>query len=560
MGTAGEADVSTTPEEDMTTEPPVDAGGSGGDAGADLPPEEDLAEPDMVEPDMVEPDMVEPDMVEPDMGEPDMGEDEPPVLNLVEPGRHRMTPRRDIFLMGSVLDDGPVESVTVQAAQGDLIVEVDDQGSFAQWVPLVPGLNHITVEVTDAAGQVDQEEVEVYFGHRISVGNSQAAFLRSDGLYTWGRNELGQLGNGSLQGSGYGEDPETSQLPARYKLDRQRIVSVVTRQTFMIALDELGQVLTWGSNSDGQLGYASEQDCGSRGDSPCRREPTVVPDVSGVVAVQAGFKHSMALLEDGSVLTWGSNADGQLGYTTEETGSAQPAPVPGVTDVVQLAAGANCSYALTADGRVYAWGENNKGQLGLGASDGEAHTAPALIPGLEGVVAIAAGNRTGYALLADGTLRAWGQNHAGQVGNGQEGDDVPAPATVMTLDDQGQSVALGGVENIAADGFVAVALNDQGQMWTWGLGSLGQLGQGYLEDGERDLDSRAVASPVALTPEEVQEFATIEVEAGAGGPTLALTADSELLGWGWSFRGSMGLEGAIDAWAYSAPIILFSQP
>ncbi len=183
-----------------------------------------------------------------------------------------------------------------------------------------------------------------------------------------------------------------------------------------------------------------------------------------------------------------------------------------------------------------------------------------MIPSLEGVVAIAAGNRTAYALLADGTLYAWGQNHAGQVGDGNSGDDVLSPVEVIAHNENGEPQTLTNIQNIAADGFVAMALDTQGQVWTWGLGSLGQLGQGYLEDGERDLENLANPSIINLTPQEFEEFAIHEIEVGAGGPAMALTIDGELLGWGWSFRGSMGLEGALDAWAYSSPLVLFSQP
>ncbi len=316
-----------------TTAPtPDDMGGTGQD---DISEQPDTSSPDMAQPsqDLSEEEEEEPDIPSPDMGHdtendiadtPDLPENQAPVLVLSSAMRPHMTPRRDFLLEGIVQDEDSTPNVTVHSPAGDVEVEVDAQGAFSQWIPLSPGLNLLDVQARDQEGLQSSQTLEVYFGHRISVGNSQGAYLREDGLHTWGRNELGQLGNGTLQGSGYGEDPETSQWPARYQLPRQRMLSIVTRQTFMIALDEQGQILTWGSNSDGQLGYEAEEDCGSRGNSLCRSTPTQVPDIADAIAVQAGFNHSMVLLQDGTVLTWGSNSDGQLGYASEEETQLTP--------------------------------------------------------------------------------------------------------------------------------------------------------------------------------------------------------------------------------------------
>ena len=186
------------------------------------------------------------------------------------------------------------------------------------------GQNAIDLHLTDAAGNATDETVEVYFGHRIGVGNSQAVALRDGVVHTWGRNELGQLGNGTLEGSGYGEDPETSSLPARYTLEVASVVSVVTRQTFMVALQAGGTVLTWGSNGSGQLGRETASDCGSNGTSACGRTPEPVVGLTDVVAVQAGFEHTLVLHADGSVSSFGSNEFGQLGRPGDP---ATPAPV-----------------------------------------------------------------------------------------------------------------------------------------------------------------------------------------------------------------------------------------
>ena len=262
----------------------------------------------------------------------------------------------------------------------------------------------------------------------------------------------------------------------------------------------------------------------------------------------------MVLLDDGTVMSWGSNASGQLGYATLEETSLMPTAIPDLTGVVQLAAGSDASFALTEDGQVFGWGENDRGQLGLGSADEDPHETPTLVPDLSGVVQIAAANTTTFALLDDGTVVSWGRNHTGQAGIGLEGDDVLVPTQVLVAEGE----PLSNIDNIAGDGFVGLALDDQGIVYAWGLGSLGQLGQGYLMGGERDLDDRLYASAVAVDDVDSDLFDIVEIEVGAGGPGLALGLEPNLFGWGWSFRGSLGLEGAINAWAYSAPLLVFA--
>ncbi|MEM9861136.1 MAG: Ig-like domain-containing protein [Myxococcota bacterium] len=467
----------------------------------------------------------------------------------LEPVRSQTTGRQ-LRLAGTATDDGQV-SVRVEDGTRDMDAEVDDSGAFAATLRLRPGPNTLRVVAEDDAGNVSDVQVEVYYGRRVSVGNSQSVFLQGDARLTWGRNELGQLGNGTLQGSAYGDDPETAELPARYSEARAGVVSVVTRQTFMLALHEDGRVDAWGSNDEGQLGYDTVADCGSRSDTPCSRSAGTVPGLSDVVAIEAGYDHGLALHADGTISGWGSDALGQL--ARPEGAATTAARITALTNVVELAAGVDSTYALDSSGSVWAFGGNRNGQLAIGRADTERHPAPTRVAGLSEVRAITSANRTAYALLADGRLMGWGQNNAGQVGNGDDtGEDVTEPAFVLT----GSGEPLEDVVAVAADGFVAVAQDREGQLYAWGLGALGQLGQGLAGDGEPDLENRFSASEVAIDDADRAAFDVVEFEVGAGGPVLALTRAGNLFGWGWSFRGSLGLEGALDAWAYSSPLLV----
>lgn len=484
---------------------------------------------------------------------------QPPALELLTPRAGRMTPVRRIRLAGTATDDVALLELVADLGGAPIPIEVEDDGSFDVPLDLAPGDNQGVLVARDEAGNETELAIDVYFGHRISVGNSQSAFLRDGVLLTWGRNEQGQLGNGTLEGSGYGDDPRTSMLPVRYELPAPELVSVVTRQAFMIALRDDGQVLTWGSNSDGQLGYLAESDCGASGTSPCRRDPTPVPGITGAIAVAAGYRHSLVLLEDGTVISFGDNTHGQLGRPTPDASTEEPALVESLSGVIQVAAGSDCSFALTETGQVHAWGENDRGQLGLGMADALPHPTPTPVPGLADVAELAAANTTTFARLHDGTVWSWGRNHTGQAGIGDEsGGEILVPTAVVVQTPGGTTEPLAGTSNIAGDGFVGLSLSPEAELMAWGLGSLGQLGQGYLDDGTRDLEARWVASPVWVDPSIAMIFDVVELEVGAGGPAMALTSSGDLFGWGWSFRGSLGLEGAIDAWAYSAPFLVLA--
>jgi alpha-tubulin suppressor-like RCC1 family protein len=166
-------------------------------------------------------------------------------------------------------------------------------------------------------------------------------------------------------------------------------------------------VVGWGENQDGQV---------------------TIPSLAGVVAIAAGYKHSLALVSNGSVVGWGDNSSGQ---------TAVPS---GLTEVIAIAAGYSHSLALKNDGTVVAWGRNVEGQS----------TVPS---GLKGVKAIATGKNHNLALKNDGTVVAWGNNYMGQT-------TVPN--------------GLSGVTAIAAGGSHSLALKDDGTVVAWGDNSVGQ--------------------------------------------------------------------------------------
>lgn len=304
-----------------------------------------------------------------------------------------------------------------------------------------------------------------------------------------------------------------------------------------IAVRTDGSVLTWGDNEAGQLGLGTVDAVN------VRRPPAVVPGATGVVAAAAGEAFSLVLLADGSVMSWGANGEGQLGHgppgVLPRPGQAMP-PVPaparvvGLDRVTQIAAGARFALALREDGTVMAWGDGQLGALGDGKGTGSgSHYAvpfPRPVSGLAGVTAIAAGSAFGLALLQDGSLRGWGANEYGQLGD----DAADFKATPVTLS------ALSDVASIHAAGRTGLARLRSGTVVAWGRNDCGLLGA-----SDTKLPKSARPVPIAGLA-GVQQVAASSTACHA----LALLGDGTVRGWGnnnFSQLGSGPATGALVA-------------
>ncbi len=179
----------------------------------------------------------------------------------------------------------------------------------------------------------------------LPVAPAAAAPSPPGAAHSWGGNAFGELGAGT-------NTPRTSPGPVVGLSD---IVDVHAGREHVVSLRAGGTVVTWGSNQMGQLGI------GANGGA--RSSPVAVPSLSNVTMVSTGHYHSMALLADGSVWTWGYNYAGMLGDGTT-TSRNQPVRVSGSRTYTYVAAGRDMSYAVATDGTVWAWGLNGDGQLG----------------------------------------------------------------------------------------------------------------------------------------------------------------------------------------------------
>jgi alpha-tubulin suppressor-like RCC1 family protein len=197
-----------------------------------------------------------------------------------------------------------------------------------------------------------------------------------------------------------------------------------------------------------------------------------------VTAIAAGDLHGLALKSDGSVWAWGFNYYGQVGNGNSGNNVLAPVRVSGLNGVVAISAGHGSftSYAVKADGTVWAWGYDGLGQLGNGTSDENAHSLPVKVSNLTGVVALGAGSSHALAVRSDGTVRAWGSNQYSQLGATTAATctsyHFPCSMTPVRVQN------LTGVSAVTGGGNFSLALESDGSVWGWGENGYGQLANG----------------------------------------------------------------------------------
>jgi alpha-tubulin suppressor-like RCC1 family protein len=314
----------------------------------------------------------------------------------------------------------------------------------------------------------------------------------------WGRNNDGQLGDGTVI--------SRSQM-SRISGITQPLISAAMGEGHGLAVINSGQVYTWGDNYFGQLGD---------GTTASHDTPAILTGLTGIIQVAAGDGHSLALKSDGTVWAWGGNQSGQLGDGTTVNRSA-PVQIPGLANIVQVVAGARHSAALDKNGAVWVWGSNEFGQLGGGAAIANSST-PIALTGLgttSSVSKLVSGRQFLLALKVDGTVWAWGDNHAGQLGVG----------TTSTVTLPQLNPTLSGIKALAAGSDHAVALDGNGTVWVWGANDSGQLGNGT---------NVASATPVSLGLTGVQAVA-----AGYD-QVVVINSAGALEAWGLNTFGQLG--------------------
>lgn len=290
-----------------------------------------------------------------------------------------------------------------------------------------------------------------------------------------------------------------------------------------VLLQSDGTVWAWGINNFGQLG---------NGTTIASATPVRVQGLTSVKAIAAGEHFTVALREDGTVWTWGFNGQGQLGNNTQvnallpvQAGTAGNY----LTGIVAVAAGREHSVALCEDGTVRTWGRNLNGQLGDGSTSRRLLPVQVVVSSaplvyLDNVRAVAAGAEHTIALKNGGTVWAWGANANGRLGDGTTTTRFMPVQVVHTLN---PITYLGNVQAVTAGTAHTLALGANGRIWAWGANGSGQLGNGTTAQ--------------RITPVELGSIDNVNFIAAGGDHSLALKNDGTVWAWGNNFHGQLGI-------------------
>ncbi len=276
------------------------------------------------------------------------------------------------------------------------------------------------------------------------------------------------------------------------------------------ALDD-GTARCWGRNTLGNLGSGDDDD-----------DPHPVPEpvvgLDGVVELVSGFFSTCVARGDGSMSCWGSNFFGELGdgTTTDSYTPVDVVGLSGVHDGPSIATGKHHSCGVRSDGTVKCWGDNAEGQIGDGTLVDR--TSATLVGGLTGAIAVEAGGYHSCAVLDDGTARCWGRNASGELGDdGASGIRSTAPVVVQGLDDATQ---------LAAAEESTCAIRSDGTAACWGNNAFGQLGDGTYTSSDVPVVVSGLTNAIAIDAAQYQVCAL-----GSGGGVKC---------WGSNANGQLG--------------------
>jgi alpha-tubulin suppressor-like RCC1 family protein len=284
---------------------------------------------------------------------------------------------------------------------------------------------------------------------QVSAGGHTAAVKTNGTLWTWGCNIAGQLGYGTTNRS----SPGTTEGGGADWCQ-------VSAGGHTAAVKTNGTLWTWGCNTCGQLGDGS---------TTSRLSP-VTPAGGGTdwCQVSAGNRQTAAVKQDGTLWTWGCNAQGQLGTGNTTNRTSPGTTAGGGTNWCQASAGRYHTAAVKQDGTLWTWGSNPDGRLGDGSTTSRSSPGTTAGGGTDWSQ-VSAGCIHTAAVKTNGTLWTWGNNGSGQLGAGST-TSRSSPGTT----------AGGGTDwcQVSAGDAHTAAVKTNGTLWTWGCNTCGQLGNG----------------------------------------------------------------------------------
>ena len=287
--------------------------------------------------------------------------------------------------------------------------------------------------------------------------------VKADGtLWSWGDNAYGQLANGNTTGSS--SPAQVGSLTNWFQVEGG--------EEHAIAIKTDGTLWAWGRNNEGQLGVGDTTDrcspvqVGSLTDWKGMSSDNLTAGTP--IKISVGFDTNLVIKDDGTLWTWGNGNYGQLG-TGSITDTSSPVQVGSLTNWASIqgpSAEDPQVVAVKTDGTLWAWGANNYGQAGQGSTTTDGYSSPVQIGSLTTWKYLATPGNGVLASKTDGTLWAWGQNNVGQLGLGNT-TNYSSPVQVGSLTNWGA---------ITSGDKLMRAIKTDGTLWAWGYNYYGQVG------------------------------------------------------------------------------------
>jgi alpha-tubulin suppressor-like RCC1 family protein len=333
----------------------------------------------------------------------------------------------------------------------------------------------------------------------VTAGGEHTCALRDDGTaWCWGRNDLGQLGDGTTE----------DRIEPVQVVGDQRFVSIAAGSRHTCALADDGSTWCWGSNLRGQTSGTTEA-----------ITPIRVAGVDGATAIAVGGDHGCAVVSDSTVRCWGANGSGQIGNGTRMDRRI-PDTVVSLGGITAIVAASDTSCAIDGAGALWCWGKSGGGQFGDSAI--QSRTEPVAVPVSTPVSRVAMGDDFLCTLTATGAVECLGNNLYGQLGTLIAGSESDKAIRVRL------PVAAG---DIAAGARFACATEAEDEqharrrMWCWGEDRHFQLADGIGADHEDPAVTR---------------YEHVESADGGGSHLCALSTTGGITCSGYNGRGQLG--------------------
>ena len=358
-------------------------------------------------------------------------------------------------VVGAGAAEAPWQLDSVVAAGGSAAFLVRNDNTLLSW-----GSNNGGVLGRATAADGTPQPVDLAGVRSVVSGAWYAAALVGNGdvyAWGWGGNIDAAIGSTSFDNL---EPVKVAGLA--------NIRALATRYQHTLALAANGDVHGFGPEGSGALGPVIGND-GVR----------QIAGLAQIRQVAAGDAHSLALASDGTVWAWGGNGAGQLGMATANAIQPTPVQVPGLSDVVAIAASSFASFALRRDGTVWSWG-----QAAMLGRTGDPAT-PQQVTTLANISSLGAGNYNVFAIDALGRPFGWGDNTAGRVGTGTTTTLIDLP---LALPDP---FAAGAIAQVTGGETMGLWVTRRGEVWAWGSNGFGGLG-GPVDGAPRSDTNTAV--------------------------------------------------------------------